>query len=320
MQKKVDVTCIGQACIDVLIGWKYKEITLQEKERKVSSETTIAVGGDGANLSLILARMGIGVEFISTLADDSAGDIICGQMKRAGVILKKPVRTGRTQIVSVFVPENRERSFIFGGQDYPDFSISPEMVQNCRILSLNSLLRPPLLNPENVLCAVKSAHEAGAIVCADIYTRWEITDLDQYAGAFRYMDYFFLNEDEAKLYSGQKDAREAARIFSGMGVRTVLVKLGEKGCLVIQNGQEFHFPAVRPETVQDTTGAGDSFMAGFEIGLLEQRSLEECCRIGARAAAACIARTGAVAGIYSRSQIMDDSPVELTRAKNKEVW
>ena len=68
-----------------------------------------------------------------------------------------------------------------------------------------------------------------------------------------------------------------------------VVTLGARGCVARRRGgSALQQPAERVETVRDTTGAGDLFVAGFTAGLLQGATLQECCRIGCACGAAAV--------------------------------
>ena len=81
-----------------------------------------------------------------------------------------------------------------------------------------------------------------------------------------------------------------------MGVQIVAVKLGDKGCYVT-NGAERKTIAPFKVQVVDTTGAGDAFNAGFLYGLLHDKTLAECGRLGNFVAAQSVTKMGARAGL-----------------------
>lgn len=95
---------------------------------------------------------------------------------------------------------------------------------------------------------------------------------------FPYIDVLFMNETEAIHYGRTKTAQEAAREFAKDCDR-VVIKLGSSGSFAIENGKEVFLPAYRVKAV-DTTGAGDSFNAGFVYGFLTGKALEECLACG----------------------------------------
>ena len=177
------------------------------------------------------------------------------------------------------------------------------MVRGAKIVSLCSLLNEPLLDPENVNLAAGEAKRAGSIVCADVYTKPGIRTLAPYRDAFPFIDYFFPNEGEALQYTGASRAEDAAEVFLGMGAKNVVVKLGARGCLVRNAAECYTVPALPAKRVVDTTGAGDSFQAGFIAGLLEGRPLRECCGMGHAAARICIRHMGASTGFDGRIRL-----------------
>jgi len=81
-----------------------------------------------------------------------------------------------------------------------------------------------------------------------------------------------------------------------LGVEVVAVKLGELGCYVT-DGKESHLIEPYKVAAVDTTGAGDAFCAGFLYGLIKQKDLYECGRLGNFVASRCIAKLGARTGL-----------------------
>jgi adenosine kinase len=61
---------------------------------------------------------------------------------------------------------------------------------------------------------------------------------------------------------------------------TVIVTLGEKGSQVITADGEINIPAVKPKKVEDPTGAGDAYRGGLISGLIQDKDIEECARMG----------------------------------------
>jgi ribokinase len=82
----------------------------------------------------------------------------------------------------------------------------------------------------------------------------------------------------------------------GRGVKIVAVKLGSDGCYVTDGKERHLIEPVKVEVV-DTTGAGDAFCAGFLYGLINEKSLVECGKLGNFVASRCIMKMGARAGL-----------------------
>jgi sugar/nucleoside kinase (ribokinase family) len=87
-----------------------------------------------------------------------------------------------------------------------------------------------------------------------------------------------MNEYEARALTGMANTAEA---LSMLAERTAcaVVKLGSEGATAARGTERMHVDTFRVNVV-DTTGAGDSFAAGFMHGLLSKRSLRECLLLG----------------------------------------
>lgn len=79
----------------------------------------------------------------------------------------------------------------------------------------------------------------------------------------RYVDILKANEHEMEVLTGSSDPREAAVRLSEMGVKEVVLTLGDRGSLIYVDGKFYDIPAYKPEEVADATGCGDTYMAGY---------------------------------------------------------
>jgi sugar/nucleoside kinase (ribokinase family) len=77
------------------------------------------------------------------------------------------------------------------------------------------------------------------------------------------VDVLVVNDAEARQLAREPNVIKAARAIMGMGPRTVVVKRGEYGALMVSDGHFFFVPAYPLESVFDPTGAGDTFAGGF---------------------------------------------------------
>ena len=104
------------------------------------------------------------------------------------------------------------------------------------------------------------------------------------------------NAKELNLITGEVDYCRGADVLIGKGARIVAVKLGADGCYVT-DGRERHLIEAFKVKPVDTTGAGDAFCAGFLYGLLNDKSLYDCGRLGNFVASRCVMKMGARAGL-----------------------
>jgi ribokinase len=101
----------------------------------------------------------------------------------------------------------------------------------------------------------------------------------------------FMNEAELKQVTGLS-YRRGAKFLNETGVEISVITRGSKGCFIKTPGKEISVACNSCKPV-DTTGAGDSFAAGFLAGLLKNKSLKECGRLGNQLAGRCIKQKGA---------------------------
>jgi len=110
--------------------------------------------------------------------------------------------------------------------------------------------------------------------------------------------------EEAVMLSGRKDPKEICDVFLEMGAKNVVIKNGEDGCYVHKNGKLIDTPPYKCNAV-DTTGAGDSFCAGFITGLIKGLTIVECGKFANAVGAHCVMEKGATTGIKSYEEIRE---------------
>ena len=289
-----EVICIGQAVIDCITREMDRAPFSEGKARAKS--ITLNAGGDAMNESCVLAGMGRRVELVCGTGDDFAGQYLRDQARQKGVGTDRiQVVPGiQTPVANMFVAADGSRSSVSSLATLLEGYIpDPGDLQGVRVLSLASLFRAPLDQAEIVCGLVRAVHEAGAVVCADCkLPTFRQMKLEELGEVLPMIDYFFPNETEAACYSGKEDLFDMGETLLQRGFRHVIIKAGERGCLVFGDGKPYELPAIEVPVV-DTTGAGDNFVAGFIDGLLRGFSVKECCRAGLEQAALSVQHVGA---------------------------
>ncbi len=127
-----------------------------------------------------------------------------------------------------------------------------------------------LANIDPVLqLGVLSQMERPALTALDTMNFWIEGKRADLLRVLERVDVLLINDAEARMLAGEPNLVKAARAITGMGPRTVVIKRGEYGSLLLSDGQFFFAPAYPLETVFDPTGAGDTFAGGF-MGYLAQ--------------------------------------------------
>ncbi|MDA1264957.1 MAG: PfkB family carbohydrate kinase [Planctomycetota bacterium] len=98
---------------------------------------------------------------------------------------------------------------------------------------------------------------------ADTMNLWIDVALDDLKALLRHVDGLILNDEEARMLTGESNLIQAAQQVMGMGPRYVILKKGEHGAFLLSEDVHFALPAYPVTVVVDPTGAGDSFAGGF---------------------------------------------------------
>jgi len=107
------------------------------------------------------------------------------------------------------------------------------------------------------------------LIACDTISHWIEGARPELEALLKKVDILVINDEEARLLSGERNVVRAARKILASGPRTLLVKRGEYGVLLFSPNSIFAVPAYPLEEVFDPTGAGDSFAGGF-LGYLAQ--------------------------------------------------
>jgi len=124
------------------------------------------------------------------------------------------------------------------------------------------------IDPELQLKVLEQA-ENPRLVCADTMNFWISGKRASLLKLLPRVDVLMVNDGEVRQLAGEASVIKAARAAQRMGAKTVVVKRGEYGALLVDGEQSFYSPAFPIADVVDPTGAGDSFAGGF-LGLLDR--------------------------------------------------
>lgn len=310
MNGKPEITVIGNAAIDILASPVSTEVF--EKGTLPVNEIKMSFGGDAQNEAVLLSRFGKRVELFSKLGKDEAGMRILDRVRENGVSVDKivPDPTMPSPINVVLIEENGERNFLTNPKSsmrkLTDEDVLPILDTAGDIVSFASLFVSTSMDiPQaaRIFKAVKS--KPGRILTVDVTKAKFGETLEDLKVLLPYVDYIFPNEEEAAVLTGVKDARENARLLVEAGAGCAVVKVGSKGCIIHTKEKTIEVSAYPVSKCIDTTGAGDSFAAGFIYGLSEKMPLEACGKFACAVASCTVECVGATDGVLSIDKPME---------------
>lgn len=141
--------------------------------------------------------------------------------------------------------------------------VLPESYKSCKYVMLGNL------TPEIQLQVLDQLDGSQRLVVMDTMNFWIDIALDSLKKVISRVDVLTINDEEARLLSGEYSLVKAAAKIHKMGPKYLVIKKGEHGALLFNEGNIFFAPALPLAEVFDPTGAGDTFAGGF-IGYLAQ--------------------------------------------------
>ena len=299
------IICLGILVADI-IGRPLRVVP-EPGRLALVDEMSLHTGGCAINTATALARLGLPVEVIGRIGTDSFGDFLLNAMAERGISSKGITRDKEvgTSATMVMVASDGERRFVhYLGANarltLEDIDIS--IVEAGSILHIAGALVMPGIDGEPTAELLRHARAAGVTTFLD--TVWDDTGhwMDTLAPCLPYVDYFVPSLLEARVLTGLDDPAEVARAFLERGVRSVGLKMGVDGCLVMSGeGQVIRLPAFQVDAL-DATGAGDAFAAGFIAGVWQGWELEKTARFANAVGALCVTGLGASGGLRSLSE------------------
>ncbi|HXU84882.1 MAG TPA: sugar kinase [Verrucomicrobiae bacterium] len=303
--RDIDILVIGEINPDIVVADADPVPVFGEVERVVGS-IVMTVGSSSAIFACGAARLGLRVAFVGVVGDDAFGRFMLDAMAERGVDVTActvdPTRpTGATVILS----SGRDRAILtalgtIGALDVdrvPDALLarSRHLHLSCFYLQETSRARLPGF--------FAAARARGLSTSFD--TNWDPTE--RWAGGvldlLRTSDVFLPNEAEATRIAGVADPEAAAHLLStgaaggrADGGPIVVVKRGASGALACRGDDTAVRVSAMPVGPIDTTGAGDSFNAGFLRAWLNGGDIPESLEFAAACGALSTRRYGGVDG------------------------
>lgn len=302
-EKHMKVLCIGMMVCDTLISPVPHNILELDSVR--IDKPVNCCGGDALNTAIGLAKLGDTVSIIGRMAEDTSGKFIQNECKHYGIDTSYVVYDGEyaTAASYALIDERGERHFlseksIFArlcGEDVPDRAI-----EAADVVYIGSAMAMERMDGGGIADIFKRAHEKGKLTVMDAAINIEDPErnwLTYLAPAFALTDIFFPSLEEAVKITGETEPEKIAECFREFPMKIFGIKLGAKGCFVTDFKRSEYIACPQGQPVADTTGAGDSFMAGLICGINHRLEYFEAARFAGCVATKNVGAVGGTAGI-----------------------
>jgi len=290
----INVLCIGDVMLDVIA-----RINVSPQKINFGSDTASRIstssGGAAGNVAAWLTRTDARSTIVSHVGDDPAGAAIVAEFDALGVSHGDLVIPSETSgVVVVLVDSSGERTM------FPDKGANSRLtltdLPNLGAFQAVYISGYALLNPlarDGVLAMIAKIKVAGLPIYFDPASVGAMKDVadKELHNWFSMMDVLLLNEEESIYLTGSVDIERALNYLLDFS-QVVVIKRGSAGAIAKARGfDSISLPAVAA-TVVDTTGAGDSFAAGFIASYSKNHDLTAALQAGGELAAGCVAIVG----------------------------
>ena len=291
----IKVLCIGDVMLDVVT-----KIAVLPKDINYGSDTASEIsthgGGAAANVASWLSQTQVSATIVGHVGDDAAGAALTSEFDALGVHHENLMVEGaRSGVVVVLVdptgertmfPDNGANSGLHIG-DLPDLTGFDAVY-----ISGYSPLDPQSLpGIKEMITEIRAAGISIYFDPASVGAMKEV-DINEVKSWLPSMNVLLLNEEEAIYLTGESDLEKALDLLL-VSSETVVIKRGSHGAIGKKRGSQSISVAADAATVIDTTGAGDSFAAGFISQFCIHGDLTRSLMAGAEIAAQCVAIIGA---------------------------
>jgi ribokinase len=265
-------------------------------ETVLGNNYIVGPGGKGSNQAIAAARLNGEVNFITKLGKDSHSEMALSIYKEAGVnvdyIIQDPILS--TGVAGIMIDENGNNAInVFSGA--AAHLKNEDIDKNLELIKKSKIFLTQMETPDSTtIYAIKKAKENDCLTILNPAPARKINKDD-----FKLLDFFTPNETEAEFYLNKKidteqDIKNAAADFLNMGVKNIIITLGEKGSYFANENEEYLINAFELKNeVVDTTGAGDAFNGALAVALAKDFTYKDAILFANKVAGISTTRLGA---------------------------
>ena len=224
-------------------------------------KTDKILGGSGSYIGLSAAQFGVKTGVVSVVG----GDFPAAHLE---MMNSKGINTDGVEVVT------NGKTFFWSGKYHNDMNSRDTLITELNVLETFTPVVPDSfknadivmlgnLHPLTQASVLDQMKERPKLVVLDTMNFWMDIALEDLHTVLKRVDVITINDEEARQLSGEYSLVNAAKKIHAMGPKYVVIKKGEHGALLFNEGKMFYAPALPLAEVFDPTGAGDTFAGGF---------------------------------------------------------
>ncbi|MFL0071428.1 PfkB family carbohydrate kinase [Tenacibaculum maritimum] len=258
-------------------------------------KTDKILGGSGTFVGLAASQFGVQTGVVSVVGGDFPQSYL-------DMMNKKGVDTTGVEIVK------EGKTFFWSGKYHNDMNSRDTLVTELNVLEHFQPIVPSSfkdaeivmlgnLHPLTQAAVLDQMDKQPKLVVLDTMNFWMDIALNDLHEVLKRVDVITINDEEARQLSGEYSLVNAAKKIHEMGPKYVVIKKGEHGALLFNEGNMFYAPALPLAEVFDPTGAGDTFAGGFcgylaKTGDISFENMKSAIIFGSNLASFCVEKFG----------------------------
>jgi len=258
-------------------------------------QTDKILGGAATYISLSASQFGVNSGIVSVVGGDFPKEYL-------EKLNAKNINTDGIEIIE------EGKTFFWKGKYHNDLNSRDTLITDLNVLADFNPVVPESfkdtdflmlgnLHPSVQMAVIKQIPVRPKLVVLDTMNFWMDNTLNELMEVIAKIDVITINDEEARQLSGEYSLVKAAQKIHKMGPEFVVIKKGEHGALLFNNGEVFFAPALPLEEVFDPTGAGDTFAGGFighiaKSGDISFENMKRAVISGSNLASFCVEKFG----------------------------
>ncbi|MCL7753905.1 PfkB family carbohydrate kinase [Polaribacter sp. Z022] len=224
-------------------------------------KTDKILGGSGTYVGLAASQFGVKTGVVSVVGGDFPSSYL-------EMMNSKGINTDGIEVVK------EGKTFFWSGKYHNDMNSRDTLITELNVLETFTPVVPENLKDAEIVMlgnlhpltqasVLDQMIKRPKLVVLDTMNFWMDIALDDLHTVLKRVDVITINDEEARQLSGEYSLVNAAKKIHEMGPKYVVIKKGEHGALLFNEGNMFYAPALPLAEVFDPTGAGDTFAGGF---------------------------------------------------------
>jgi len=258
-------------------------------------KTMKILGGSGTYVGLAASQFEVQTGIVSVVGGDFPNSYL-------EILHSKGINTQGIEIIK------EGKTFFWSGKYHNDMNSRNTLITELNVLEDFKPFVPAGFKDANIVMlgnlhplvqnsVIEQMSKKPTLIVLDTMNFWMNIALDELHAVLKKVDVITINDEEARQLSGEYSLVNAAKKIHEMGPKYVVIKKGEHGALLFNEGNMFFAPALPLAEVFDPTGAGDTFAGEFcgylaKTGDISFENMKNAIIYGSNLASFCVEKFG----------------------------